>query len=309
MEVITSREDLNKIKKPVSAAIGIFDGIHRGHYAVLQKALEESRANNLTSVVLTFRSKGCQLPSSKNSDEQISSKSLFLGVLEDLGVDVVILMPFEEIRHMSPEEFVKEVLIDDLGTKFISCGIDFHFGKNAAGTWKDLHLFGKKYGMVADAVPIVMFNDMPISSTRIRHALSEGEIPEANDMMGHRYAIDFEVVGGNRIGRTLGTPTINQPYPEGFAVPKLGVYATLTKVDQKWYTSVTSVGTKPTIGDYDVLAETYIQDYSGNLYGKNIEVQFLQFLRKEIKYDSIEELRAQILRDSEEAKMIGSLYL
>ena len=310
MRIFKSLEELKDFNDRTSIAIGLFDGLHLGHRSVIKCAIENAKELGVLSCVFTFQIDLGKKILNKETSDRISSEAMFYKHLEDMGVDIIVALPFGEIRNLDPDDFVKIVLDRALHAEFVCCGKDFKFGKNAKGTWTDLYTLGRKRDIGVRALPLVLYQEEPISSTRIRECIRNADIPEANDMLGHRYSIDFEVVAGNRIGRTLGTPTINQVYPKGYVVPMFGVYATLTRVEEKWYTSVSSVGIKPTIGDgYDPLSETYIQNFSGDLYGKNIQVDFLQFLRKEIKFSNIDELRERIQQDSREAAILGQLYL
>jgi riboflavin kinase/FMN adenylyltransferase len=180
----------------------------------------------------------------------------------------------------------------------VSCGENFRFGKGAAGDTAALrHLCGDSPAV--EVLPLVILDGAPISSSQIRAAIRAGEMERANRLLGRRFTIDFEVVHGRQLGRTLGTPTINQPFPEGFVEPKFGVYATLATAQGREYAAVTNVGVKPTVGSDRVLAETYIHGFSGDLYGQSVRVSFLRFLRPERKFEGIEALREQIVRDSE----------
>lgn len=308
MKKYFSLKEAKALNRPTSVAIGVFDGLHIAHKQVISSAIKKAGAG-AASVVLTFDMNEKNSPKGKTIGQKIISKDVFYDMLEQWGVDAVVTLPFEEVRELTPDQFVNDILHNVLDARFVSCGEDFRFGKDAKGSWKDLFTLGHVLDMEVSAQPIVTYRGEPVSSTRIRIAIEDGDMPTANDMLGYRYSIDFQVVGGNRIGRTLGTPTINQPYPKGFVLPKFGVYATLTKVEDKWYTSVTNVGVKPSVGVHDALGETYIQNYSGDLYGKNIKVEFLQLLRREMKFDSIDELREQIHQDSREAEVIGTLYI
>lgn len=301
-----SLQEIHPEPNGTAVAIGFFDGLHIGHQAVIRAAIARAEEQNLTPAVFTFDVEGDSLPTRKPIGKRIMSPSLFREQLEKLNVPILYNLPFGELRGFSPEDFAKEVLEQKIGTRFVSCGRNFHFGKGASGAAYDLARIGWKLGFEVEALPIVTLDREAVSSTRIRELIEKGDMAKVSAMLGRRYAVDFPVVEGNRIGRTLGAPTINQPYPDGYAVPKFGVYASLTLVDGTWHTSVTNVGVKPTVGSDRVLAETYIQNYQGDLYGRQVQVELVKFLREETKFENIEALRDQINEDSRQAAEIGS---
>ncbi|MFV0401412.1 MAG: riboflavin biosynthesis protein RibF [Oscillospiraceae bacterium] len=301
-----SLQEIHPELNGTAVAIGFFDGLHIGHQAVIRAAIARAEEQNLTPAVFTFDVERDSLPTRKPIGKRIMSPSLFREQLEKLNVPILYNLPFGELRGFSPEDFAKEVLEQKIGTRFVSCGRNFHFGKGASGAAYDLARIGWKLGFEVEALPIVTLDREAVSSTRIRELIEKGDMAKVAAMLGRRYAVDFPVVEGNRIGRTLGAPTINQPYPDGYAVPKFGVYASLTLVDGTWHTSVTNVGVKPTVGSDRVLAETYIQNYQGDLYGRQVQVELVKFLREETKFENIEALRDQINEDSRQAAEIGS---
>lgn len=309
MNIYTSLKQLPDNMPEVALAIGLFDGIHQGHKTVIREAKRWAEQHELETAVLTFRITNENFPVEKDVDKRITSTSLFYRQLKNMGVSIVFSPTFEEVRNYSPENFVTNILSKELNSKFVSCGEDFRFGKNAMGTAQQLISLGAAQGIAVKAVPLVTYKEQAISSTLIRTLLEEGQVQLANQMLGHPYALDFKVIHGRQLGRTIGKPTINQPYPPGYVIPKFGAYASLTFVDEKLYTSVTNIGIKPTVGSDVVLAETYIQNYDGDLYGQNVQVSLLKFLREEMKFSSIQELRQQIAKDSEAAAALGTEYL
>ncbi len=286
-----------KLPSPqIAVALGMFDGLHLGHLAVLN-ALKE-QAGTTATALFTFSTKDGRPP--KKTNLHLLSESMRDCLLESLGIDFLLQPEFSKFRYMQPEDFVKDFLVGYLNVTKIFCGESFRFGKNAAAGIED---FAKLMPSNTElcVVPVITSKGMPISTTRVRELIQAGEIEAANGMLGREFAIDFVVVHGRKLGRTLGLPTINQAFPADFVVPKYGVYASTCIVDGVRHKSVTNVGMKPTVGSDHVLAETYIHDYSGDLYGKNVIVRFVRFIREEKKFDSIEELKAQIERDKEKS--------
>lgn len=293
-------KDIPVLDEPSAIALGLFDGVHRGHRAVIKKAV--SCAPALTPVVFTF---------TFDDPDQIT-KPHYAAILSDtrkreifasLGVQAVVEPPFSSFRELSPEDFFQRILREKLNAKAVFCGGDYRFGKNAAGDAALMERFCKEAGIRFETVPSETEGGKPISSTRIRQLLRDGKPEESALLLGERYAIDFPVVHGRQLGRKMGYPTINQLYPSGSLLPKFGVYATLASIDGNDYPGVTNVGIKPTIAGGDTpSAETYLMGYSGDLYGRPVKLSFVSFLRPEKKFASVDELFAQIAADAETAR-------
>jgi len=290
------------------AAIGLFNGMHLGHKAVIDKMLELSRECGLTPLVFTFTAAN-NIPAAKGKMTLLLSPQSMNSMLEQSGVREVICPDFDEFRSLEPGQFVHDILGARLGVARVVCGYDFHFGKNAAGDTQSLRKLCAQSGIAVDVVPAVIADGQPAATRRIRAFIEEGNIPAANRLFGRPFTIDFEVVAGRQIGRTLDWPTINQAFPPGYTLPRFGVYATITNVHGRLYSSVTNVGVKPTVGGGDVLAETYIQGFSGDIYGEHIQVQFLKFLRPERKFDGLQALKEAIGADAQQADKIASPLL
>lgn len=290
-----------------AVALGLFDGMHRGHREVIRMALD-CREQGLCPSVFTYRIQN-QIPQAKGQFRWIVSQEDKLRELEAMGIRMVVQPTFEEFCDLEPEEFAVGFLVKKMRAKVICCGSDFHFGKRAAGSVDDLRRLCRPYGVeVKVALPVLDYGH-PVSSTRIRAHIFSGEMEDVWRLQGRPYSIHFPVVSGNKIGRTLRFPTINQIYPEQFAVPRYGVYVSVAQVDGKLYPSVTNVGVKPTIGAEHPLAETYIIGFQGNLYGERILVRLCRFLRPEKKFDSIDDLKDQIAKDTQAALTHGPEYI
>ncbi len=283
--------------KRTAVALGLFDGVHLGHRAVINAALAQKK-NGLSSLVFTFEP-DCVLRKAGGSQGYIytrTEKEILL--CEQIGVDDIVSPPFESLCSLSGEEFAEEILCRQLRVAHVCCGNDFRFGKNAACGAQELMDFGKRFGFEVEVVSPVEYGGSIVSSSRVRELLLKGDVASANVLLGFNYFINAEVSNGNRIGRTIDFPTINQHFSEGQLVPKFGVYSTLTNVGGKVMPSVTNVGVKPTIeGVRRPLAETHIIGYNGDLYGKNADVCFKRFIRPEMKFASLDELKAQIKKD------------
>lgn len=291
-----------------AVAIGMFDGLHRGHMKVLNALVERLDeadekqfgnkkppvSQNQGRIVFTFATNSGR-PDSKTSGHILSERSRD-AILEDMGIDCVFEPEFSDFRDMSPETFVKDFLCGYLNARFVFCGEDFRFGKNASASAGDLRLLLPE-GARARIIPLVRDDGGAISTTRIRALVQSGDMQNAARLLGRPFSIDFSIEHGRRLGRELGVPTINQAFPDDFVRPRFGVYASETVIADKRYASVTNVGVKPTVGSDRVLAETYIEGFSGDLYGQNIPVEFAAFIRDERKFESVDDLFAQIRED------------
>lgn len=277
-----------------AVSLGKFDGFHRGHRLLLDRILAQKE---LHSTVFTF-------------DGILKDKQIYLEtekrlLLERLGVEREVIFPFcEETKTMAPEVFIREMLVKRMDAKLICVGEDFHFGRGRLGDVAMLSDGAEKYGYELCVFPKMQEAGEVISSTRIRRELADGRIETANGLLGEPYFVSGEVMHGNALGRTIGMPTANLLPEEQKLLPVYGVYATRVEVDGQRYAGVTNVGMKPTVGADRVSVETTLLDFDGNLYGKQITVYFLYFLRPEQRFDSLEELKAQMERDKAEAEKI-----
>ncbi|MCM1313971.1 MAG: bifunctional riboflavin kinase/FAD synthetase [Prevotella sp.] len=283
--------------KKRAVALGLFDGVHLGHRAVLDLALEQKK-NGLQPAVFTFNPTAV-LRKTSGQDGYIYTHIHKYNMLAEYGfLCNIYSVQFEELCGMSGEEFAKNILAKKMNAKIVCCGNNFRFGKNASCGVEDLRRFGERYGFEVHTAEPVKINDITVSSGEIRRCLVSGEIERANTFLGMPYKICNTVVHGNEIGRTINFPTLNQEYSKGQLVLKYGVYFTTTYINKIKYKSITNIGVKPTIaGKRTPLAETHILDFAGDLYGKNIMVEFHKFIRPEMKFSSVEELKEQISKD------------
>lgn len=290
--------------KKTAIALGCFDGIHLGHLAVIEK-LQCCQADNLVKSVFSFSDDLIV----KKGAEQIASLEDKRDILAGLGVSELILPSFESLRNYSPEAFFNDILVKKLDSRLLICGENYRFGRLAAGDSKLLRDLCVRQGIECIIVPPVMWDGEIISSSRIRQALRAGEPELAAAMLGRLFSYRLEVVHGRKLGRQLGTPTINQYFPDGFIIPAYGVYASITEIDGKKYASVTNIGVKPTVGSIEPLSETWITDFNDDLYGQYIRVSLVSYMRKECKFDSIEELKEAIHSDGVMSKGLTENYL
>lgn len=279
-----------------AVALGKFDGIHIGHQLLVNGLLQEKEKGR-QALVFTF--------------DFTPNETLYKGVkkniytpeekahyFEELGIDVLLEYPFtKEFASLSPEDFVVECLVKQLGVRAVYVGEDFRFGKGRSGKVSMLEAMGEQYHFEVHAVSKKLRHGKPVSSTVIRDLL-ETNFHSANDMLGKPYFVYGEVVHGKHLGSTIGYPTINQVIPSQKLVPAVGVYASRVVVDGVTYKGISNLGKKPTIeGQHQLGLETYILDYTGNLYGSKIKTELLYFIRPEEKFSSVEALKKQIGND------------
>lgn len=301
MKIIPTLKELKREDTPCSLALGAFDGLHRGHMAVIHAACAPGKEGQLWEpAVFTFHtspSGNCAVLTGRDKER----------ILEQVGIRRLYSLDFQEVRNWEGETFVRELLFDICGARRLCCGEDFRFGKGARGDVSLLRRLCQEAGVELYVVPPVTDGGEKVSSTRIRKAVEEGDIPLANRLLGRPFGFSLEVIHGNHIGGSvLGTPTINQAIPEGFVLPRFGVYASWCRVGGRYFYGVTNVGVKPTVGSDKVLAETWMPDFTGDLYGKRVRVFLLRFLRPEKKFGSLEELKEAIVKNGEQAKAVAA---
>ncbi len=286
-----------------AVALGFFDGVHIGHAALMQKTTQRAGELGVEPAVVSFDThpdtlvKGEPVPligSAADREELI--ERLF-------GIRSVILIHFNWTMMHTPWDQFAAYLRDELGAVHIVVGHDFRFGYKGEGTPERLRAFCAENGMGLDVIPAVEIDGVIVSSTIIRRQLLSGELEQANRFLGHPYTLGDTVRAGFRLGRTIGAPTINMRFPEGVLIPRHGVYATKASFDGQAHMAVTNVGVRPTVGGKDaVTVESHILDFSGDLYGRHVRLEFYAFLRDEVKFSSIQELQAQIARDEQAAR-------
>lgn len=289
-------------QRPTAVAVGFFDGVHRGHKAVIEAALAHKH-RGLDACVFSFSIKSAS-PEKKKGARLLQTPSLKAKSVEALGVDWLLTPDFSQFKGLSPEQFALDVLMRGLNAKVVCCGYDYHFGKGACAGASELAALLEPHGVAVEQIGAVLDNGLPVSSTRIRAALAAGEIETANRLLGRPFATDFPVSHGRHLGRRLGFPTANQLFGEEYAQLRFGVYATQVLVDGQLHPAVTNVGIKPTVGSDSVSAESYILDWSGDLYGKSVETRFLSFLRPEQKFESLDALKDAIRKDADHARVL-----
>lgn len=307
MKYISKTSDFY-VEEPTAVTLGKFDGLHRGHELLMQTVLEYSRNHHVASVAFTF-----DIPP-KNKVETIVSRVLTTNeekeyIFEKQGLDYLIECPFTaELMSMEPKAFIAWIT-EKLHMKYVVVGDDFRFGYKRAGDHHTLQAYEEEFGYKTIVLDKLKDSNRDISSTYVREKISDGNIKKANSLLGYHYFIKSEIVHGQKLGRSIGIPTINMVLPQEKLLPPNGVYITEVLVDGSIYMGVTNVGCKPTVSDDNVVGvETFIYGFSGDVYGEKIVVSFLDFIRPEMKFASVEELKAQMLADIDTAKKYYNCY-
>jgi riboflavin kinase/FMN adenylyltransferase len=289
-------------------ALGFFDGMHIGHAALLSLARQEGDTRRCETAVFSFAEDGALKPSTP----RLLSEEERLAHMERAGVDTVFLYRFADICHLSPEEFVATVLVQQLSAAAVVCGYNFRFGKGGAGDAAMLRTLLSPYGLPLYVLPPARLGDEVISASAIRVALAAGMAEQAARMLGRPYAITGEVAHGKALGRQIGVPTANLKIPPGRMVPALGVYAAIGYIegDARPHLGVANIGVRPTVEHGSLPnCETHFLDPVGDIYGKHLTVLLLHHLRGEIAFENIEALIAQIAQDKAQAKEYGTTWL
>lgn len=305
MQIITSLEQMCLPEKS-AVAIGKFDGIHMGHRQLLSEIIAKKR-EGLKAVVFTFHPSPNVL-FSKTLERELTSLEEKRQVFEGLGVDILVEFPMTyETAATSKEVFVKDILVEKINAKFIVAGCDLSFGKNGEGNSEFLIGEGQKFGFDVKIIDKISYKDEIISSTLVRQAIADGDVKKAKFMLGSPYFIKGVVEKGNQIGRTIGFPTVNVTPPKEKLLPPKGVYKTEVTVDGRIYEAITNIGCKPTVTDEGKIGvESYIYNFTENIYGKEIEVAFLEFMRKEKKFENVDELKKQLQSDMQMGQKINT---
>ncbi len=290
---------------------GTFDGVHKGHVHVLQQVVRIAKQENLPSILITFHPHPRLIinPNDKSLALLSSINEKAKRVL-DLGIDTVLVLPFtEEIASLSPEEFISGILVDKLKVKHMVVGYDHRFGKNRSGGFQDLIEFAHHFQFQVTEIPPKEIDEIAVSSTRIRKAIQNGNLKEANDLLGYNYTLSGIVVHGQKRGRTIGFPTANLQIDEpSKLIPNYGVYAGFAHLHAP-IPMVLNLGVRPTVDGSNLTIESHLIDFNSDIYDQKIQLELIHFLRHEQKFDSINDLKNQIQVDVLNAKIFLASYL
>jgi len=300
MKVYTDFNALGNIKNPV-LTIGTFDGVHIGHQKIIQRIKSEAEKIDGETVIFTFfPHPRLVLHPENNSLRMIQTQDEKIANLERLGIDHLIIIPFtKEFSQIEAEDFIKHFLYEKLGVKVVVVGYDHHFGRGRRGDLAMLRQYGEQFHYKVIEIPAQEIEEVNVSSTKIRNAILSGNIETANLYLHEHFEMTGTVVKGNQLGRTIGFPTANIRIDDDCKIiPAIGIYIVRVKVNSEWYQGMLSIGKNPTVTtDEKIKIEVNIFNFSADIYGKTITVQFLKYLRDEKKLASVEALKQQLKED------------
>lgn len=298
MRVFNSINDFVASHKTI-VTLGTFDGVHVGHNAILDKICTVAQKENLESVILTFFPHPRLIVSNNYDIKLLNTIEEKASLLEKKGIHNFIIHPFDKtFSELSPREFVQKVLVEKLNIQKIIIGHDHKFGKDRAADINDLIDFGKEFGFEVEEISAQQINEVSVSSTKIRNSLLEGDISLANEYLGYPYILTGTVVKGNQLGRTIQFPTANIEIPEEYKlIPKNGVYVVTANVNKQLVFGMMNIGVKPTLGENKLTIEVHLLDFDQDIYNQKIQVNILERLRNEQKFESFAALQSQLELD------------
>lgn len=300
MKIFNNSNIKNQVVRPI-LTIGTFDGIHIGHQEILRRLIEEAREKNGESVLFTFHPHPREVIFPDNHGlKMISTQEEKMWFLDQLGIDSIILFPFtKEFSQLTAEEFVKNILVDDIGVSKVVIGYDHQFGNNREGNIELLKELGKKYDFEVEEIPAQDIDDINVSSTKIRKALQVGDMETVSQYLGRPFEINGTIVEGNKLGRTMGYPTANIEVGDAKKIlPGNGAYVVRVFVRKEEYKGMMNIGFNPTHNlKNKESVEVFIHDFNDDIYGEKVKVEVLTKIRDEKKFDSPEDLKAQLEKD------------
>ena len=302
MKIFHGTENAN-ISRPTVLTLGVFDGLHLGHQAIMKTVVERAIAANAVATAITFDPHPRAVLHPESAPPLLQTLDQRLANFEVLGIEQAIVVPFSrEFAAQPATDFLTDIIRDRLHAKEVYLGKGFAFGRNRGGNIELLRKMSEKLGFVADEVDEVQLRGQRVSSSKIRELLADGQVNIARRMLDRPYGVEGVIIRGNRRGHTIGFPTANLK-PHNRVIPRYGVYATATLIDGKWRKSITNIGVRPTFeNDAEPSIESFIFDFDGDLYGDVLRVRFLHRIRDERKFTGIDELKAQIEKDSARAR-------
>lgn len=299
MKVYRSIEEFNRLEKAI-VTTGTFDGVHFGHQKIINRLEELAIQHHGESVIITFFPHPRLVLFPEDNDlKLINTLDEKIELLEKSGIDHLIIIPFtKEFSRLSSLEFIQQILVEKIGTKKLVIGYDHHFGKNREGSFEHLKHYSTEYGFEVEEIPEQDINDVAVSSTKIRNAILEGNVNIANKYLGYNFNLRGIVKKGDQIGRTLGFPTANISLAETYKIiPADGIYAVNVYLDERKLHGMLYIGDRPTVNGKSKVIEVNIFDFSSDVYDQLIKVEFLQYIRGDKYFKSLEELKDALAND------------
>jgi len=307
MEMLRSIPELERLRGPLFLAIGVFDGVHRGHQAVISTSADHAAASKGTPVVVTFDPHPEKVLRPQAAPHLLSATEHKIALIRALGVEHLLVITFDkQFAATEPEDFVQKLVIHSRPLREICVGHEWSFGKNRRGNLDLLKKLGAKFNFDVVGIPPVKINNAVVSSTAIRQAIEKGDLAKAAEMLGREYTILGTVTRGDNLGKKIGFPTANlSAHSEQF--PPNGVYVAEARIDGELYRGVINLGIRPTVssGKSERVLEIHLFDFNRDIYGHDVEVRFLKFLRPEKKFQDLDTLVEQIRQDVEQARQLG----
>ena len=297
-------KSIEKINKKTAVALGNFDGFHIGHMILIDKIKEYAKLSfeKCVSCVWTFSEHSCNILKSDYFLPYITEKEKKIEILNKKEIDYLIFQDFNFVRYFDPVEFIEKVIQNYLGAELVVCGYNYRFGRGGEGTAEQLCDILAKKNIKSIIIPPVICDGQVVSSSFVRTLIKIGDMQRVKKFLGRPFSINLPVVYGRQIGRKIGIPTINQLFPEGHIIPACGIYACVCEIEGNLYKAVTNIGLRPTVNGDFLNSETHLIDFEGDLYGRNINVNFYIKFRDEIKFDNLDDLKEQIQKDISFAK-------
>ena len=306
MEILRSIPELERLRGPLFLAIGVFDGVHRGHQAVISTSAEHARAASGTPVVVTFDPHPEKVLRPESAPHLLSATQHKIALIRALGVEHLLIINFDkQFAATEPEDFVQQLVTHSKPLREICVGHEWSFGKKRRGNLDLLKKLGANFDFDVIGISPVKINGAVVSSTAIRQAIESGDLAKAAEMLGHEYTILGTVTRGDNLGKKIGFPTANlSAHSEQF--PPNGVYAAEARIDGELYRGVINLGIRPTVssGKSERVLEIHLFDFNRDIYGRDVEVRFLKFLRPEKKFENLDALAHQIAQDVEQARQL-----
>lgn len=302
MKVIENYKNFTNSKKSI-VTIGTFDGVHIGHQKIIEQLVETAKKNNSNSVLLTFFPHPRMVLQKDNSIRLINTIEERIEILQKTGLDYLIIHPFDhDFSRLTAFDFVRDILVNHLNTSQLVIGYDHRFGRNREGNFEQLEEYGDMYDFKVQEIPAQDINAISVSSTKVRKALEEGEIKKVTKYLGHSFTLTGTVVKGKRLGNTIGYPTANLKIEESYKlIPKQGAYLVRAKIDEVYVVGMMNIGVRPTVQGGHETIETHFFDFDADLYGKKLQIELLDFLRDEQKFESVDALKNQLALDKQKS--------